>query len=58
MKRLSIAALALFALTMIPQQAEACRPLRAVLRGAARVASAPFRAARANRAARRSGNCG
>lgn len=60
MKRLTLAALALFVLSIAPQPAEAgCQPLRTVLRGAGRVVSAPFRAVRANRSARRAGNnCG
>ena len=59
MKRISLIAMALFALSLAPQPAEAARPLRTILRGAARVVSAPFRAARAARGARRSGsNCG
>lgn len=58
MKRLTLLAMFALSLLSIPEPAEACC-LGTVLRGAGRVVSAPFRAVRANRSARRAGNnCG
>lgn len=57
MKRLILVAIVVASSMIVPESAEACRPGKAILRGAARIVSAPFRAAKANRSRRAGRSC-